>query len=145
MATDGFRRIEQAFFRRLNAVVEPLLRRGVGSSSITPASLILLETNGFRSGLARTTPLWSLRLGPYRLVSTARGERSFWVRNLRRSPTARMVVGGRPEGVDAIVIAPGYDNAQEWELAPALRRLVQFLRARANAGWAFAILVPEGQ
>jgi deazaflavin-dependent oxidoreductase (nitroreductase family) len=142
---DGFRRLEQAFFRRLNAVVEPLLRRGVGSSSITPASLILLETTGFRSGLTRSTPVWSLRLGPYRLVSTARGTRSFWIKNLQQRPEARVVVGGRSESADAIVVAPGFDNTQEWELAPPLRRLVRFLQGRTRDGWAFALLVPQGQ
>lgn len=145
LSGDGFRRLEQGFFRRLNAVVEPLLRRGVGSSSIAPASLVLLETTGFRSGMTRSTPVWSLRLGPYRLVGTARGGRSFWIKNLQQKPEARVVVGGRAEAIEAIVIAPEFDNTDDWELAPPLTRLVQLLRGRTRDGWAFALLVPQEQ
>ena len=42
--------VEQRFFRGLNSVVEPLVRAGVGSPARSPASLIVLETIGFRSG-----------------------------------------------------------------------------------------------
>jgi len=136
------KKTEQAFFRRLNGVVEPLLRRGVGSSASTPASLILLETTGFRSGVTRSTPLWSLKLGPYRLISTARGERSFWMKNLQKRPQARVIAGGQGQEADVIVIAPGFDNTDEWELAPAFRRLLALLKSRARQGWAFAVLVP---
>ena len=136
------KKAEQAFFRRLNGVVEPLLRRGVGSFSSTPASLVLLETTGFRSGVTRSTPLWSVKLGPYRLVSTVRGERSFWVKNLKKRPEARVIAGGQGQDADVIVIAPEFDNTEEWELAPPLRRLLEFLKSRARQGWAFALLVP---
>lgn len=136
------KKTEQAFFRRLNGVVEPLLRRGVGSSASTPASLILLETTGFRSGVTRSTPLWSLKLGPYRLISTARGERAFWMKNLQKRPEARVIAGGQGQEADVIVIAPGFDNTDEWELAPAFRRLLALLKSRARQGWAFAVLVP---
>ena len=72
---------EQKVFRNLNSVVEPAVRRGFGSPTRAPAGLIVLETVGFKSGTTRRTPLWSLRLGRYRVVSTARGNRSFWVKN----------------------------------------------------------------
>lgn len=66
-------KLEQAVFRRLNAVVEPAVRSGIGSTTLAPASLIVLETVGSKSGLRRrTTPLWSIKLGRYRVVSTAR-------------------------------------------------------------------------
>lgn len=136
------KKAEQAFFRRLNGVVEPLLRHGVGSFSSTPASLVLLETTGFRSGVTRSTPLWSVKLGPYRLVSTVRGERSFWVKNLQKRPEATVFAGGEGREADAIVIAPDFDNTDEWELAPPLRRVLEFLKSRARQGWAFALLVP---
>ena len=136
------KRTEQAFFRRLNGVVEPLLREGVGSSASTPASLVLLETTGFVSGKTRSTPVWSLRFGPYRLVSTARGRRSFWIKNLQKRPEARVVAGGKGESADAIVITPDFDNTGDWELAPYLKRLLQLLKAAAERGWAFALLVP---
>ena len=133
---------ERAMFRRLNGVVEPMLRRGVGSSSTTLASLILLETTGFLSGKTRSTPLWSLKLGPYRLVTTARGKRSFWLKNLQQLPEARVVAGGCDEATDAIVIAPGFDNSGDWELSPPLRQLLALLKMPVRKGFAFALLVP---
>ena len=42
-------RIERNFFRVLNAVVEPAVRKGAFSSRFTPGTLIVLETIGFRS------------------------------------------------------------------------------------------------
>ena len=78
-------KVEQVFFRRLNSIVEPLVRRGVGSPSFTPTSVILLETVGFKSGLARRTPLLSIRLGKYTLVSTARGSVHFGLRTCKRT------------------------------------------------------------
>ena len=87
----SFDKIEQRVFRRLNAVVEPAVRRGIGSPALAPASLIVLETVGFKSGKKRRTPLWSVCLGGYRIVSTARGDRSYWVRNLQRRPRVNMI------------------------------------------------------
>lgn len=137
-----WKRMEQAFFRRLNGVVEPLVRAGVGSPARLPAALIVLETTGFRSGKPRRTPLWSLGLGRYRLVATARGERSFWVRNLGAQPRARFYLGGERRESEAIVIAPGFDNIEEWELNAPFGRLVSALVDVAGRGWAFALLVP---
>ena len=136
------KKVEQAVFRRLNAVVEPLLRRGVGSSAAVPASLVLLETTGYISGQVRSTPLWSVRLGPYRLVSTARGRRSFWVKNLQKAPEARVIVGGKEQDADAIVVTPDFDNTDDWDVTPELRRLLTALQRTARQGWAFALLVP---
>ncbi len=134
--------LEQRFFRRLNGVVEPLVRSGVGSGARLPASLIVLETTGFRSGKTRRTPLWSLRLGRYRLVATARGERSFWVKNLGAKPKTRFYVGGERRKSEAIVISPGFNNVDEWELNSVFTALVQGMFDFAKRGWAFALLVP---
>ncbi len=70
-------KLEQKFFRALNSVVEPAVRKGIGSSRITPASLIVMETTGFKSGKMRRTPLMAMRVGKYILVATFRGGRSF--------------------------------------------------------------------
>lgn len=137
--------LEQRFFRGLNGVVEPLVRSGVGSPARLPAGLIVLETTGFRSGKKRRTPLWSLRLGRYRLVATARGERSFWVRNLGARSNNRFYVGGELRKSEAIVIAPGFDNVDEWELNAVFAALAQKLSDFAQRGWAFALLVPAAE
>ena len=75
---------EQKFFRKINDVVEPLVSSGVGSPAWTPVSLIVLESTGFKSGQPRRTPLWSLRLGRYRLISVRRQPTwDQWARFLR--------------------------------------------------------------
>lgn len=137
-----FSRLEKELFRRINGVVDPLVSRGVASSAATPASLIVLESVGFKSGLARRTPLWSFRLGPYRLVSTARGRRSFWVKNLQKQAQVQYSLGGEEVSSEAIVLAPGYDNLDQWELSPWLERTMDALRRLSDRGWAFALLVP---
>jgi hypothetical protein len=139
----GRKKFEQQLFRRINAVVEPLVSRGVGSPARTPASLIVLESTGFKSGQARRTPLWSLRLGRYRLISTGRGNRSFWVKNLLKRSQGSYCLAGKPVSCDAIVIAPEQDNLDDWELNSMLGHLASVLRKLVNQGWAFAILVPQ--
>lgn len=133
---------EQSLFRRLNAVVEPAVRKGIGSPVLAPASLIVLETIGFKSGARRRTPLWSLRLGRYRLVSTARGERSFWVKNLLQEPRVSYYLGGKRRDSTALVITGGSAHGQTRELPPLVRTLAKLLTRHAREGWAFAILVP---
>ncbi len=137
-------RIEQTLFRRLNAVVEPAVRLGIGSPSLTPASLIVLETVGYKSGMRRRTPLWSVRLGRYRLISTVRGERSFWVKNLLKNPTVSYYLGGRRRQSLAVVIADGKSRPAFEEMTPLLRRLSRVLEQYAPGGWTFAILAPIG-
>ncbi|MBT3411235.1 MAG: nitroreductase family deazaflavin-dependent oxidoreductase [Halieaceae bacterium] len=134
---------EQKFFRKINDVVEPLVSSGVGSPAWTPVSLIVLESTGFKSGQPRRTPLWSLRLGRYRLISTARGNRSFWVKNLQKSPEVTYSLDGKAVSSDAIVIAPGFDNINDWELGSVFSRvLVGLEKFVQQRGWAFAVLVP---
>lgn len=137
-----FAGLEKKVFRSLNSVVEPAVRRGVGSSTRAPAGLIVLETVGFKSGLQRRTPLWSFRLGRYRVVSTARGERSFWVKNLLRQPKGSYYLGGRRRASRAIVIAEGAPQHSVAALTPCMRKVTEFLARYAQSGWAFAILVP---
>jgi deazaflavin-dependent oxidoreductase (nitroreductase family) len=134
--------IEQQFFRRLNGIVEPLVRRGVGSPKYAPASLIVLETRGFKSGLQRRTPLWSLKLGRYRLISTARGKLSFWVKNLEKESRATYYVGGKQRSIEAIVVKSGAQEATG-SLPAWLRRLTGALERYTERGWTFAILVPQ--
>ena len=144
-AGSAFAKFEQTVFRSLNAVVEPAVRMGIGSPTLTPASLIVLETEGFKSGMRRRIPLWSIRLGRYRVISTARGQRSFWVKNLLKKPAVSYYLGGRRRASHAIVIAKGKPMPASAELTPALRRLSKFLMQCAPSGWTFAILAPRGK
>lgn len=138
-------KVEQVFFRRLNALVEPLVRRGIGSPSFTPASVILLETVGFKSGLQRRTPLLAIRLGNYTLVSTARGNRSFWVKNLQKNAKTKYYLGGKAKDAKAYVLLPGSNKKLPKSLPSGIQKLAIFLLENAPEAWAFAILAPMGK
>ena len=137
--------LERDFFRSLNRVVEPAVRLGVGSPRWLPAGLIVLESTGFKSGLKRRTPLWSLRLGRYTMVSTVRGDRSFWVKNLSKRPAVRFWRGGREIPARAFVVAPGKTFRRPTSLPAWLRELTAQLQPLTQKGWAFAILSPQDE
>lgn len=136
----SFPALERTLFRSLNALVEPAVRRGVASSRLLPVSLIVLESTGFKSGSARRTPLWSIAVGPYRVISTARGDRSFWVKNLQKTPQARYFIGGKPRSASALVVSNGISEPLSDTSSALLRWLLARLRAFPINGWAFAIL-----
>jgi F420H(2)-dependent quinone reductase len=140
--SSAFASLEQSIFRALNAVVEPAVRHGIGSPSLTPASLIVLETTGFKSGMQRRTPLWSLCLGRYRIVSTARGERSFWVKNLVQQPRVSYYLGGRRRESEAVVITPGAPHRTPAKPSAVTRKLIELLSRYSPQGWTFVLLVP---
>jgi len=135
-------RLEREFFRMLNAVVEPAVRRGLGSPRFVPGGLIVVESTGFKTGTIRRTPLFATRLRGYVLVCTARGERSFWVKNLRKKPRTRYYLGGKPREARAFVLAPGKRYRRPASLPPAIGRVTDFLAPYTRAGWAFAVLAP---
>tara|TARA_R110001592_G_scaffold363323_1_gene684037 strand:+ start:139401 stop:139925 length:525 start_codon:yes stop_codon:yes gene_type:complete len=135
-------KLEREFFRRLNAVVEPAVRKGLASPRIAPAGLIVLESTGFKSGQVRRTPLAAMRLGQYVFVSTVRGERSFWVKNLQKKPRTRYFRGGREHEAKAFVIAPGKRYQRPKSLPPLLGLLTDAFAQHAPEGWAMAVLMP---
>lgn len=139
---DAAQRIEQQFFRALNAVVEPAVRFGVGSPRCAPAGLVLLESRGFRSGLPRRTPLLAVRVQGHLIVSTFRGERSFWVKNLAKTPQARYWLAGHPRRTRAFVIDGARKRRIPASLPPLVARIARLLQGYTRAGWAFAILAP---
>ena len=112
------------------------------AAGLAPEEVIVLETVGFKSGLQRRTPLWSVRLGGYRVVSTARGERSLWVKNLLQQPKASYYLGGKLRESQAIVIADGAPQYSAAALSPFMRKVTEVFARYARSGWAFAILVP---
>ena len=138
-----FQQLERRVFDNINKLVVPLLIRGVGSSSMTPASLVLLESVGYKSGKTRQTPVWSLKIGACRLVGTARGNRSFWVKNLNQHDNANYYLAGEKVSASAIVLAPDFDNLHQWDVNELFSKLSALLNRFVARGWAFAILVPE--
>ncbi len=125
-------KIEKNAFRRLNSVVEPAVRRGIGSLTLAPATLIVLETLGFKSGKQRRTPLWSFRLGRYRIVSTARGDRSFWVKNLLKEPKVSYYLGGKRRESNAFVITSNMLQQHSVQLPPILQQLAKLKPSRLS-------------
>ncbi len=135
--------LEQRFFRALNKRVEPLLLNGSAASGTSPVSLVLLETTGYKSGQQRRTPVWSLRLGSTRLIGTARGDQSFWIKNLYAIPGVSYMIGGTRQEAEAIVVAPDFDNLNDWNLGALFGPLANILKRFVGRGWAFAMLVPR--
>jgi deazaflavin-dependent oxidoreductase (nitroreductase family) len=135
------RSLEVEFFRMLNRVVEPIVRRGFGSPRLAPSGFIVLETVGRKSGELRRSPLAATRIGHHMIVATFRAERSQWVRNLAAQPRTRYWSRGVPHLTDTFVIREG---ARVPSALPApLRRVVRFLAPYTRAGWAFAVLSPR--
>ena len=132
--------LERDFFRVLNSYVEPAVRKGLLSSRFTPSSLIVLETTGFKTGATRRTPLLANRLGPYLLVSTVRGEKSFWVKNLKKKSDTLYFLGGKPRNAEAFVIGHGLSDDDTSNLQGFIGHLANALRPLTNRGWAFVLL-----
>jgi deazaflavin-dependent oxidoreductase (nitroreductase family) len=137
---NALQRFEKTFFRSLNAVVEPAVRKGLFSSACTPAGLIVLETTGFKSGKSRRTPLAATRLGNYIFISTARGKRSFWVKNLQQQPDTQYYIGGQLKQASSFVIAPDTLFKKPPSLPPMVSAVVDLMAKRADRGWSFAVL-----
>ena len=133
---------EARFFRALNRVVEPSVRKGVGSPALAPGSIIVLETIGRKTGRTSKTPLAAVRVGRHILVSTFRGRRSGWVKNAAAQPNVRFWIGGKVRRAKATVIAAGPPPPSTKGFSPAVRGLLPFLTPYAMAGWAFVFLTP---
>ncbi|MEM8563045.1 MAG: nitroreductase/quinone reductase family protein [Pseudomonadota bacterium] len=138
----NFTQFEREFFRKLNAVVEPAVRRGIASPRLAPAGLIVLESTGFKSGLVRRTPLLAMRLGSFVFVTTARGQRSFWVKNLIKQPRTRYFRGGKPRDAKAFVVAPGKRYRRPKSLPPWAAWFTDTFAEHAPSSWALAVLIP---
>jgi len=134
--------LEQKFFRGLNRFVEPAVRAGVASPRYAPGGMIVLETTGFKTGATRRTPLLATRLGRYMLISTARGERSFWVKNLQKDAATRYYLGGTARDAQAFVIAPGKDYITPQSMPAIIGWISNKLAPLTKQGWAFVILAP---
>lgn len=127
----------------LNRVVEPAVRKGVGSPRFVPGGLIVLETTGHKSGAIRRTPLAATRFKGHVFISTVRGERSLWVKNLQKKPHIRYFLGGKPHSAKAFVMTPGKRYRRPKSLTPTIAKITDFLAPYTKAGWAFAVLVPD--
>jgi deazaflavin-dependent oxidoreductase (nitroreductase family) len=139
------RSVEAEFFRKLNQIVEPRVRAGCGSPRLVPGGLVVLETRSRNTGRRSRVPLTALRIKDHVLVSTYRGRRSQWVKNVAADPRVRYWIGGQPRAAKAVALATP-DHAPRREQWPrALRWMAPVLAPYLCAGWAFALLGPDDQ
>ena len=136
-------KVEAGFFRTLNQIAEPLVRAGWGSPLLTPSGLIVLETTGWRTGIARRLPVLATMIEGHALVGSVRADRSHWVKNLRVTPEVRYWLGGRAREATAMVLDPGEEPLGT--LSPLVRCVASSLRTvSAFPNVAVAVLVPDG-
>lgn len=144
MSVSGVSNIEAEAFQALNRIVEPAVRAGWGSPGIVPLGIIVLETKGWRSGRLHRTPVVASAIGDYLLVSTVRGRRSNWIKNLRRSADVSYWSWGELRRARAVVFAPDEETPDLQELPPLFASLGVTLAYLANDfGCAFALLAPS--
>jgi hypothetical protein len=134
--------LEREFFRMLNRVVEPAVRRGIGSPRFVPGGLIVLGTVGFKSVVTRRTPLVATRFQGHVFISTFRSDRSFWIKNLQQEPRVNYYLAGKARSAKAFVMVPGKRYRRPKSLPPAIGKITDFLAPYTRAGWAFAVLAP---
>jgi hypothetical protein len=135
--------LERNFFRVLNSVVEPAVRKGVASPCLLPSGLIVLESKGFKSGATRRTPLLATRIFGFVFVSTYRGERSFWVKNLQKQPSISFYMGGKPRKAKAFLMLPGKTYKRPKSMPTLVGKLTDRLSRFTGSGWSFAVLMPD--
>ena len=95
--------LSQPFFRTLNRVVAPLVKRGLGSP-LPPvgAGLVMVESTGRVSGLPREVPLVGVRVGDRVVTSTVRSN-SQWIRNLEADSSAGVWLFGCRRDAEATI------------------------------------------
>jgi deazaflavin-dependent oxidoreductase (nitroreductase family) len=134
--------LETQIYRRVNSVLEPAIRAGLGAPLLSPAGLVVVEMLGAKTGKPRRVPLAALRFGNYLMIGTVRGERSLWVRNLAANGAVRVWLAARAKPMRAFVLRPGASTATPRALPLALRAAWRALAALTASGFAFALLAP---
>jgi deazaflavin-dependent oxidoreductase (nitroreductase family) len=135
---------EAEIYRRVNALLEPAIRAGLGAPLLASAGLVVVEMRGAKSGKLRRVPLATLRLGRFLLIGTVRGERSLWVRNLAADGAVRVWLAARPRPMRAFVLRPGASARTPRGLPAPLRGPWRALAPLTARGLAFAWLAPAG-
>jgi deazaflavin-dependent oxidoreductase (nitroreductase family) len=144
MAASGpWAEFEREAYRTLNAWLEPWIRAGLGAPVLTPFGAIVLEVKGRKSGRLHSVPLLACTVPGAAAVSTFRGRRSQWVRNLLANPGCSWVVAGTTHHGVATVFAP--DSWPDTTALPApLASRVAAWRPLVDAGWAVVVLREDG-
>jgi hypothetical protein len=86
--------ISKAVFRRVNRLVKPLVKAGLGSPLPVGLGAVVLESTGRVSGKPREVPVLGFRVGNRVVVSTIRSG-SQWVKNLEADDQAAVWFCGK--------------------------------------------------
>ena len=145
MGTRELERVEAEFYRSLNLVVEPLVRAGLlGAPGPWWMGPIVVETRGRKTGRIFNVPLPATQVGDLLVVSTLRGQRAQWVKNLAAHPDVRYWLGGRPYEARAFVFPPGQALPTRESMPPLVQSLASSLVPLATQfGFTGAILSPR--
>jgi hypothetical protein len=135
-------RAEGNFFRALNALVVPLVKAGAGAPGPWPCGMIVIETAGATTGHGRRVPLLATMVDGCALVSTWRGDRSRWVRDLEARPRVSYWLGGLERRGHARVFGPGTCPPSTDGLPLLARMAAQALWPATLLGWTFAVITP---
>ena len=133
---------EREFFRTLNRAVEPWVAVGLGSTGLSPLGIVLIETKGRRTGILRRTPLLACLVERHLIVTTLRGSRSQWWRNLVVEPETRAWILGAPRHFTAAVYPVREGIAPLPAYPPAVVAIVAALVPWAAGDLRFAVLAP---
>ncbi|CAN5595967.1 hypothetical protein BH10ACT3_BH10ACT3_20110 [soil metagenome] len=110
-----FREAQRLAFRQLNRVVEPAARSAWTGPLPIGAGLVMLESTGRRSGLTRSNPLLSLRVGNTVVAGTVRPS-SDWIANVEAAPRNRLWIDGRAIPSRAVVARLPIASVARFEL-----------------------------
>jgi hypothetical protein len=106
------------------------------------SGLVLIEVRGRVTGETHPVPLIGTRIGDLLLVSTLRGNRSHWVRNLESAAEVRYWLHGREGHGRAVMVNTHHRGESCRGESAAVQALAAYLAPATYAGWAFAIIVP---
>jgi F420H(2)-dependent quinone reductase len=137
--------LERAFFGLVNSFVEPLVRAGFGSPCFLSIGAVVVEVAGRKTRRLINVPLMAMALGDHLIISTARGKRSQWIRNLAANPEVQYWKGGKPRRAHAFVFRNADERPDGFERQPLPIRQISSLVApwMHQSGLAFAILAPH--
>jgi len=135
---------ERAFFDSINRFVEPLVREGFASPCLLSVGAVVIEVAGRKSRRAINVPLMAMVFGDRLIISTARGRRSQWIRNLAANPKVRYWLGAKPRRAHAFVFRKAGERPDGFEREPvAIRQIASLIAPWTHkSGLAFAILTP---